>query len=102
MGDPTLSQAGVQITKAIIDIAGPLGISVPDYIIVRKNGTPARRAEADLGWRHPASRRAASAGLVRARCPSPRFTKSATVYSIPLAEFGLPQSEKMFRHDGGG
>jgi len=50
--DPTLSQACVQMTKAIIDIAGPLGISVPDCIIVRKNGMPARRAEADLGWRH--------------------------------------------------
>jgi DNA repair protein RadC len=33
LGDPTLSQAGVQMTKAIIDIAGPLGIFVPDYIM---------------------------------------------------------------------
>jgi hypothetical protein len=27
LGDPTPSQAGVQMTKAIIDIPGPLGIS---------------------------------------------------------------------------
>jgi DNA repair protein RadC len=28
----------LHITKAIIDIAGPLGISVHDHIIVGKNG----------------------------------------------------------------
>jgi DNA repair protein RadC len=32
-GDPTL-----QINKAIIDIAGPLGILVHDHVIVGKNG----------------------------------------------------------------
>jgi len=37
-GDPTPSQADVQMTKAIIDIAQPLGISVHDHIIVGKNG----------------------------------------------------------------
>ena len=37
-GDPTPSQADVQMTKAIIDIAMPLGISVHDHIIVGKNG----------------------------------------------------------------
>ena len=37
-GDPTPSQADVQMTKAIMDIAGPLGISVHDHIIVGKNG----------------------------------------------------------------
>jgi DNA repair protein RadC len=37
-GDPTPSQADVQMTKAIIDIAAPLGISVHDHIIVGKNG----------------------------------------------------------------
>ena len=36
-GDPTPSQADIQMTKAIIDIAGPLGISVHDHIIVGKN-----------------------------------------------------------------
>jgi DNA repair protein RadC len=37
-GDPTPSQADIQMTKAIIDIAGPLGISVHDHLIVGKNG----------------------------------------------------------------
>ena len=37
-GDPTPSQADIQMTKAIIDIASPLGISVHDQIIVGKNG----------------------------------------------------------------
>ena len=37
-GDPTSSQADIQMTKAIIDIAAPLGISVHDHIIVGKNG----------------------------------------------------------------
>jgi DNA repair protein RadC len=36
--DPTPSQADIQMTKAIIDIAIPLGISVHDHIIVGKNG----------------------------------------------------------------
>jgi DNA repair protein RadC len=37
-GDPTPSQADIQMTKAIIDIATPLGISVHDHIIVGKSG----------------------------------------------------------------
>jgi len=37
-GDPTPSQADVRMTRAIIDIATPLGISVHDHIIVGKNG----------------------------------------------------------------
>jgi len=37
-GDPTPSQADIQMTKAIIDIAGPLGIPVHDHIIVGRNG----------------------------------------------------------------
>jgi len=37
-GDPTPSQADIQMTKAIIDIASPLGIAVHDHIIVGKNG----------------------------------------------------------------
>jgi len=37
-GDPSPSQADIQMTKAIIDIAAPLGISVHDHIIVGKNG----------------------------------------------------------------
>jgi DNA repair protein RadC len=37
-GDPTPSQADIAMTKAIIDIAGPLGIAVHDHIIVGKSG----------------------------------------------------------------
>jgi DNA repair protein RadC len=37
-GDPTPSSADIQMTRAIIDIAAPLGISVHDHIIVGKNG----------------------------------------------------------------
>jgi DNA repair protein RadC len=36
-GDPTPSQADIQMTRAIVDIAAPLGISVHDHIIVGKN-----------------------------------------------------------------
>ena len=37
-GDPSPAQADIQMTKAIIDIATPLGIAVHDHIIVGKNG----------------------------------------------------------------
>ena len=37
-GDPSPSQADIQMTRAIIDIATPLGISVHDHIIVGKSG----------------------------------------------------------------
>src|SRR3954466_3385448 len=37
-GDPTPSQADIQMTRAIIEIAGPLGISVHDHLIVGKHG----------------------------------------------------------------
>jgi DNA repair protein RadC len=37
-GDPTPSQADIQMTRAIVDIATPLGISVHDHIIVGKKG----------------------------------------------------------------
>lgn len=37
-GDPTPSTADVQMTKSIVSIASPLGISVHDHIIVGKNG----------------------------------------------------------------
>jgi DNA repair protein RadC len=37
-GDPTPSQADIQMTKAIVDIAAPLGIAVHDHIIVGKGG----------------------------------------------------------------
>jgi DNA repair protein RadC len=37
-GDPTPSQADIQMTKAIVDIATPFGIAVHDHIIVGRNG----------------------------------------------------------------
>ena len=43
-GDPTPSQADIQMTKAIVDIASPLGIAVHDHIIVGKNGHASLKA----------------------------------------------------------
>ena len=37
-GDPTPSQADVQMTKEIVAVAAPLGIAVHDHIIVGKDG----------------------------------------------------------------
>ena len=37
-GDPTPSNADIQMTKSIMSISSPLGISVHDHIIVGKNG----------------------------------------------------------------
>ena len=37
-GDPTPSPADIQMTKAIIAVAGPLGIAVHDHLIVGKDG----------------------------------------------------------------
>ena len=37
-GDPMPSQADIQMTKQIIEIAKPLGIAVHDHIIVGRNG----------------------------------------------------------------
>ena len=37
-GDPTPSKADIQMTRSVIDIAGPLGIAIHDHIIVGKNG----------------------------------------------------------------
>ncbi|MEI8153824.1 MAG: DNA repair protein RadC [Hyphomicrobiales bacterium] len=37
-GDPTPSRADIQMTQQIVEIAKPLGISVPDHIIVGKEG----------------------------------------------------------------
>jgi len=37
-GDPTPSRADIDMTKAIVEIARPLGISVHDHIIVGKHG----------------------------------------------------------------
>jgi DNA repair protein RadC len=43
-GDPTPSQADIQMTKAIIDIAAPLGIAVHDHIIVGRGGHASMKA----------------------------------------------------------
>ena len=37
-GDPTPSQADIQMTRAIVEVAKPLGIAVHDHIIVGKEG----------------------------------------------------------------
>jgi DNA repair protein RadC len=37
-GDPTPSQADIQMTQQIVAVAGPLGIAVHDHIIVGKDG----------------------------------------------------------------
>ena len=37
-GDPTPSQADIQMTQAVIDVAKPLGIAVHDHIIVGREG----------------------------------------------------------------
>jgi DNA repair protein RadC len=37
-GDPTPSHVDIQMTQAIIAVAGPLGISVHDHLIVGKDG----------------------------------------------------------------
>ena len=37
-GDPSPSQADIQMTRAIIDIATPLSIAVHDHIIVGRGG----------------------------------------------------------------
>jgi len=37
-GDPTPSRADIEMTKTIVDIAGPLGITVHDHIIVGRSG----------------------------------------------------------------
>jgi DNA repair protein RadC len=37
-GDPTPSQADIAMTKEIVGVAQPLGISVHDHIIVGKDG----------------------------------------------------------------
>ena len=37
-GDPSPSRADVEMTRAIIEVAKPLGIAVHDHIIVGKHG----------------------------------------------------------------
>ena len=37
-GDPTPSRADIEMTRVIVEVAKPLGISVHDHIIVGKEG----------------------------------------------------------------
>jgi DNA repair protein RadC len=37
-GDPTPSRPDIEMTKAIIEVAKPLGIAVHDHLIVGKQG----------------------------------------------------------------
>src|SRR3954467_3049540 len=43
-GDPTPSRADIEMTKQIVDIARPLGISVHDHIIVGRDGHASLKA----------------------------------------------------------
>ena len=38
VGDPTPSRADIEMTRAIVEVARPLGIAVHDHIIVGKDG----------------------------------------------------------------
>jgi DNA repair protein RadC len=42
-GDPTPSQADIEMTRVIVDVAKPLGIQVHDHIIVGKQGHASMR-----------------------------------------------------------
>ncbi|MEM1364541.1 MAG: DNA repair protein RadC [Pseudomonadota bacterium] len=44
-GDPTPSNADIQITKTLIDVLKPLGITVHDHIIIGRNGHCSLRGE---------------------------------------------------------
>jgi DNA repair protein RadC len=43
-GDPTPSQADIEMTRSIIEVARPLGIAVHDHIIVGKDGHASLKA----------------------------------------------------------
>ena len=43
-GDPSPSSADVRMTKAIIDVAKPLGITIHDHVIIGKSGHVSLRA----------------------------------------------------------
>jgi DNA repair protein RadC len=49
-GDPTPSNADIQMTQSIVDIAKPLSIAVHDHIIVGKDGHASLKA-LKLIWR---------------------------------------------------
>jgi DNA repair protein RadC len=43
-GDPTPSTADVQMTKQVIDVAKPLGITVHDHIVIGRAGHASMKA----------------------------------------------------------
>jgi DNA repair protein RadC len=43
-GDPTPSRADIEMTRAIADVARPLGIAVHDHLIVGKDGHASLKA----------------------------------------------------------
>jgi len=43
-GDPTPSRADIEMTRAIVDVARPLGIAVHDHLIVGKDGHASLKA----------------------------------------------------------
>jgi len=43
-GDPTPSRADIDMTKAIVEVARPLSISVHDHLIVGKDGHASLKA----------------------------------------------------------
>ena len=43
-GDPTPSRADIDMTKAIVEVARPLGIGVHDHLIVGKDGHASLKA----------------------------------------------------------
>jgi DNA repair protein RadC len=43
-GDPTPSRADIDMTKAIIEVARPLGVAVHDHLIVGKDGHASLKA----------------------------------------------------------
>jgi hypothetical protein len=59
-GDPTPSRADIDMTRAIVEVARPLGISVHDHLIVGKDGHASLKA-LKLMWLEVAEKRAAAA-----------------------------------------
>jgi DNA repair protein RadC len=43
-GDPTPSRADIEMTRAIVDVARPLGICVHDHLIVGKDEHASQKA----------------------------------------------------------
>ena len=88
-GDPSPSTADVQMTRQIIDVAKPLGITVHDHIIIGKSGARLDEgAAADL--RRQAS--SASVGAVRPLLPSALRPPACGDASAPRARLATSSS----------